>query len=155
MKRNVIFKGLILMLIVAFACSGCAADKATPTTTTMDLVESWALVMEPSSEVVFAIDYEDIFETGYQAVQVDLRYRSETTVYFNRYWDFDQEWKVYVFDEELTGGYEQLQNMTPDVVNEGELYLKDGQWLYVYCGCNASTCDKPAEGWYEASYFGA
>ena len=154
MKRNVLSGGLILSILIALACSGCSADKGV-TTTTMDPDESWAMVIEPASEVVFSIYYEDIFETGYQAVQADLRYTSETTVYFRRYWDFEQEWKVYVFDEELTGDYEQLQNMTPAVVNEGELYLKDGQWLYVYCGCNASTCGEPAEGWYEASYFGA
>ena len=87
-------------------------------------------------------------------MKVEYTMSSNGEVYFKKKTNDDLEWKVYVLDEELTDGYEALEDMEPALVNDGELELEEGQWIYVYCNCNSLTGGNPVVAEYEAWYWG-
>ncbi|MBR4430107.1 MAG: hypothetical protein IKS75_02315 [Clostridiales bacterium] len=165
MKRTLksILCSILAIAAVAAVFTGCgskdvkkdtkpARDKNTTSANNNSNVD-WDQVIEPREIWLFDLDDEDIFETGYYGQQVELEYPSDKII-FARYWSDDVEWKVYVLDEELTDGFEALEEMEPVLVNDGEIEIQEGQWIYVYCGCNSATCDKPVGGRYKAYYWG-
>lgn len=88
-------------------------------------------------------------------IQLDTSNIFSDSLSFTRYKNYDIDWKVYVLDEELEDGFDLLENMTPAVVNEGEVKISDGQWIYIWCSCNSSNKNEPTDGFYQVWYFGA
>ena len=165
MKRSLksILCGILAIAAAASVFTGCGSKdvkKDTKPSRTKETTSAnnnsnvdWDQVIEPREIWLFDLDDEDIFETGYYGQQVELEYPTDKLI-FARYWSDDVEWKVYVLDEELTDGFEALEEMEPVLVNDGEIEIQEGQWIYVYCGCNSATCDKPIGGRYKAYYWG-
>ena len=154
MRRLHLFAVLVALASV-IALGGCGTDKkgddtavstkSAPVTTT---TESDQWISEPLTEVVFEVKNEDIFETGYYKIQLDTSNIFSDSLSFTRYKNYDIDWKVYVLDEELEDGFDLLENMTPAVVNEGEVKISDGQWIYIWCSCNSSNNNEPTDGFY-------
>jgi hypothetical protein len=163
MKRSLksILCGILAIAAAASVFTGCGSKDVkkdtkpsrTKETTSADNNVDGGQIYEPREIWLFDLDDEDIFETGYYGQQVELEYPTNKLI-FARYWSDDVEWKVYVLDEELTDGFEALEEMQPALVNDGEIAIQEGQWIYVYCGCNSATCDKLVGGRYKAYYWG-
>ena len=110
---------------------------------------------EPMSLSAIEVTNEDVFETGFGVFQIEFEYGTENEVYFRRYLNFNIDWYLYVFDEELENAdLDMLMEMEPVIVNEGEIELKEGQWVYVVCSCNSTCSFAPSNGYFEGSYFG-
>lgn len=158
----------ILIVAVAAAFAGCGKDikkdtkhsrtKDTKSVATGDNAGDNAddniVLYEPCTCILFNITNGDVFETGYYGMKVEYTMSSNGEVYFKKKTNDDLEWKVYVLDEELTDGYEALEDMEPALVNDGELELEEGQWIYVYCNCNSLTGGNSVNAEYEAWYWG-
>ncbi len=164
---KLILRTLVCIIAIAvFGCSnvtGISRDdgKDSKDTKTVNTTPSYDPYIEddsfcePCTINLFNVENEDIFGTGYYGTEVEFEYAQEQDVTFCRYWNSDINWYVYVFDEEFKGSLEELQDKTPALVNEGNLDLTEGQWVYVYCDCNSGTADEPTDGYYQASYWGA
>lgn len=158
----------ILIVAAAAAFAGCGKDikkdtkhsrtKDTKSVATgdnaCDNADDNIVLYEPCTCILFNITNGDVFETGYYGMKVEYTMSSNGEVYFKKKTNDDLEWKVYVLDEELTDGYEALEDMEPALVNDGELELEEGQWIYVYCNCNSLTGGNPVNAEYEAWYWG-
>ena len=111
---------------------------------------------EPPQGMGFDISNEDIFETGYYAIQYD----SFATAYF--FWsstnnsESNIEWSVYLSDNELTEDeIDDLSKTESLGVNEGSNAICEGQWIYVLCNINKETASVPADSIFRLSSFRA
>jgi len=111
---------------------------------------------EPPQGMGFNISNEDIFETGYYAIQYD----SFDDAYF--FWsstnnsELDIEWSVYLSDNELTE--EEIDDLSKTEslgVNEGSNEIREGQWIYVLCNINKETASVPVDSTFRLSSFRA
>lgn len=138
MKRSLksILCGILAIAAAASVFTGCGSKdikrdtkhSRTKDTTSVDNNVDGGQIYEPREIWLFDLDDGDIFETGYYGQQVELEYPTDKII-FARYWSDDVEWKVYVLDEELTDGYEALEEMEPVLVNDGEIEIREGQWI--------------------------
>ena len=54
------------------------------------------------------------------------------------------EWSIYVFDQAFDEGFRFIaQAAQPALVGDGEISVKSGQFVYVYCSVNEFTADAP------------
>lgn len=146
-------------LSAALLFSGCGKTNDTVETSSdrkvITQVTDEPFYNEPMSLSAIEVTNEDLFETGFGAFQIEFEYGTENEVYFRRYLNFNIDWYLYVFDEELENvDLDMLMEMEPVIVNEGEITLKEGQWVYVVCSCNSTNSFASSNGCFEGSYFG-
>ena len=156
-KYKVIICGLMTATMAVSSFTGCGTmtgnDKPAKTTTVV--VEDGPGFFEPSEDVLVRVDNEDIFETGYYSEQAKYEfYGPSQKVSFRRLEDRDINWYVYLLDEEVKD-LKDLEDLSPSLVNEGDLVIVEGQWIYIQCDCNSATAEEPSKGYYSGNYFGA
>ena len=152
---------IVSIVVAVAALSGVIAGCGTSQTTSDDdmsnkvVVDKQPIENEPQELHIFDIDNKEIFEDGYCVVRAELEYLDEQTVYFGRFRDTNVDWYVYVFDEELEEvSLEILNDLEPQITNEGQLKVTQGQWIYIVCSCNSTNSKEPSNSNYSASYFG-
>ena len=92
-------------------------------------------------EIVYA---DDLFSgSGFAAQQCEM-----TCVYdFTPVNSEGVEWEVYVLDEAFPDADRYIPQAYESVLRgSGSLSITEGQWIYVYCPCNAFTMLEPPEG---------
>ena len=144
----------LLVVIFAMASFGCTSrkDKKITDNTVTD---------EPCEIQACEITGEDVFDTGYYrfqfqyngAVDPDTE-RTMVSLYFNLKNDTEDKWEIYVSNDEITEeDYGVLEYRNPNVINEGQVEVFSGQWIYVHCNHNSSSYEEPSKGNLSATYF--
>ena len=105
------------------------------------------------------IENEDIFDVGYYGMQFKYDDREPSyaekitvTIYFDSKGDSNTNWEVFVTDYQL-GTLSYLNHIEPALINEGNVEIVSGQWIYVRCTCNAETSEAPSNGSLKAFYY--
>ena len=167
MNNNKYLKKIISFAVIAFsiACLCACTDDAPndpDNKTVSDPDDDWILMTEPRMTSLVRIENEDAFENRYYEYffdyeeEYDIVYQLNVKAEFRRLWDYDTDWKVYVSDRKLGNDYIEymIENNEPTLVNEGELEIHSGQWIYFYCEHNSSNSDKPNKAGCEIYYYG-
>ncbi|SDJ09657.1 hypothetical protein SAMN04487760_102212 [Lachnospiraceae bacterium G41] len=155
-------KKLISLAVFAFSVFCLSACKGNTNNTDPGNTDSGSdpWVYEPAEVALLQIENEDVFEKGYYEYFFDYEgegdkfYQLSTKAVFQRMWDTDTEWKVYVSDRKIHKKYIDylLEDIEPDLINDGELEIHSGQWIYLYCEHNSSNSDEPNKSGYTIKY---
>ena len=160
MKKIISISIFALSVLCISACNNNISNNPNNPPVTNSFSEPEPIVHEPMEVPILHIENTDVFEKGYYEYffdyegEEDFFYQLSTKAVFERMWDVDTDWKVYVSDRKIREEYidYMFENTEPDLVNDGELDIHSGQWIYFYCDHNSSNSDKPNNAGYTVKY---
>lgn len=117
MKKPVILFSLLLTVFVLASCSKKAFNTDLPA--------------EPAG-FDYKVTADKVLEKGYFSQEIT----ADTNVgfYVADNDEKDSQWSIYVVDGELTDEeIEALKAREPDLVNDGDIEIEYGKWIYVFC----------------------
>lgn len=160
LKKIISTAVFVLSLLCLSACSSNVPGTQNNPPVTNYFSEPEPMLHEPKEVSLLQIDNDDVFEKGYYEFFFDYEeeggknYQLITKAVFRRMWDTDTEWKIYVSERKIAESYliNYFESTEPTLINDGELEIHSGQWIYLYCEHNSSNSDEPNRSGYTIKY---
>ena len=160
LKKIISTAVFVLSLLCLSACSSNVPGTQNNPPVTNYFSEPEPILHEPKEVSLLQIDNDDVFEKGYYEFFFDYEEEGEkyyqliTKAVFQRMWDTDTEWKIYVSERKIAESYliNYFESTEPTLINDGELEIHSGQWIYLYCEHNSSNSDEPNRSGYTIKY---
>ena len=117
MRNTVILFSLMLTLLVLASCSKKPFQTDLPA--------------EPAG-FDYKVTADKVLEKGYYSEKITAD--TEVSFYVANNDEKDSQWSIYVVDDELTDEeIEALKSREPDLINNGDIEIEYGKWIYVFC----------------------
>ena len=144
---------LIMVLMLMFTISACGSNNSNKETTEATTAETTKATNAQSSSYdsedvtplvinseAYIVKPSDCDSRGYKAFTCD---NTETYTFDSVYkGNEDVTWTVYIMDKKYDDATRYIsQTEDPALEGDGELSIKEGQYIYVQCSANSFTAD--------------